>query len=57
MQERFGQWTLRHYDELICRLLQADEVRCVWRQGNTDSTGRVPGNDDILQWQWKKRHY
>ena len=56
--ERFGQWTLRDYDELICRLLQADEVRCTWRQGNpTDLAGRVPGNDDILQWQWKKRHY
>ncbi len=55
--ERFGQWMMCDYDEMICRLLQADEVRCAWRQGNTDSTGRVPGNEDILQWQWKKRHY
>jgi hypothetical protein len=58
MLERFGQWMLRDYDELICRLLEADEVRCVWRQGNSgDVEGRVPGNEDILQWQWKKRHY
>ncbi len=56
--ERFGQWTLRDYDEMICRLLQADEVRCAWRQANSaDLAGRVPGNEDILQWQWKKRHY
>ena len=56
--ERFGQWTLREYDEVICRLLQADEVRCAWRQADTPGMeGRVPGNEDILQWQWKKRHY
>ena len=56
--ERFGQWTLREYDEMICRLLQADEVRCAWRHGNSyDRQGGVPGNEDMLQWQWKKRHY
>ena len=56
--ERFGQWTLRDYDEMICRLVQADEVRCAWRQANTaDLPGRIPGNEDMLQWQWKKRHY
>lgn len=56
--ERFGQWTLREYDEMICRLLQADEVRCAWRQANSaDAPGRVPGNEDMLQWQWKKRRY
>ena len=56
--ERFGQWTLREYDEMICRLLQANEVRCAWRQSNSANlTSRVPGNEDILQWQWKKRHY
>lgn len=56
--ERFGLWTLREYDEMICRLLQADEVRCAWRQASSaDLTSRVPGNEDILQWQWKKRHY
>ncbi len=38
--ERFGQWTLREYDEMICRLLLADEVRCAWRQANSaDLTG------------------
>ena len=57
MLERFGQWTLRDYDEMICRLMQADEVRCAWRQAIPDLAGRVPGNEDILQWQWKKRHY
>jgi hypothetical protein len=56
--ERFGQWTLREYDEIICHLLQADEVRCEWRQANHDSLpSRVPGNEDMLQWQWKKRRY
>ena len=56
--ERFGQWTLREYDEMICRLLQADEVRCAWRQANSaDAPGRVPGNEDMLLWQWKKRRY
>jgi hypothetical protein len=56
--ERFGQWTLREYDEMICRLLQADEVRCQWRQTpSSDLPCRVPGNEDVLQWQWKKRHY
>jgi hypothetical protein len=56
--ERFGQWTLHDYDEVICHLLQADEVRCSWRQASSaDAAGRVPGNEDILQWQWKKKHY
>jgi len=57
--ERFGQWTLREYDEVICRLLQADEVRCAWRQPDAAGTPgcRVPGNEDMLQWQWKKRRY
>ncbi|HKV57676.1 MAG TPA: hypothetical protein VJO32_05320 [Ktedonobacteraceae bacterium] len=56
--ERFGQWMLREYDEVICRLLQADEVRCAWRQPDLDTPdGRVPGNEDMLQWQWKKRRY
>lgn len=58
LMERFGQWTLHEYDEMICRLLQADEVRCAWRQAiSPEQPGRVPGNEDILQWQWKKRHY
>lgn len=57
--ERFGQWTLREYDEVICRLLQANEVRCAWRQPDAAGTPgcRVPGNEDMLQWQWKKRRY
>ena len=57
--ERFGQWTLREYDEVICRLLQADEVRCAWRQPEpADALAcGVPGNEDMLQWQWKKRRY
>lgn len=57
--ERFGQWTLREYDEVMCRLLQADEVRCAWRQPEPADTSacRVPGNEDMLQWQWKKRRY
>ena len=56
--DRFGQWMLREYDEVICRLLQADEVRCQWRQPHNDGEPcRVPGNDDRLQWQWKKRRY
>lgn len=56
--DRFGQWMLREYDEVICRLLQADEVRCQWRQPNNDGEPcRVPGTDDMLQWQWKKRRY
>jgi hypothetical protein len=55
---RFGQWPLHDYDEVICHLLQADEVRCSWRQASSaDAAGRVPGNEDILQWQWKKKHY
>ncbi len=56
--DRFGQWMLSEYDEIICRLLQADEVRCEWRQANHDSLPcRVPGHEDMLQWQWKKRRY
>ena len=56
--ERFGQWMVSEYDEIICRLLQADEVRCEWRQANRDSLPcRVPGHEDMLQWQWKKRRY
>ena len=56
--DRFGQWMLREYDEVICSLLQADEVRCQWRQPNNNGEPcRVPGNDDMLQWQWKKRRY
>lgn len=56
--DRFGQWTLREYDEVICRLLQADELRCEWRQPDNDKLPcRVPGNQDMLQWQWKKRRY
>jgi hypothetical protein len=57
--ERFGQWTLREYDEIICSLLQADEVRCEWRQANHGDSlpCHVPGNEDMLQWQWKKRRY
>ena len=56
--DRFGQWTLREYDEVICRLLQADELRCEWRQPDNDNLPcRVPGNEDMLQWQWKKRRY
>jgi len=56
--DRFGQWMLHEYDEVICRLLQADEVRCQWRQPNNNGEPcRVPGNDDMLQWQWKKRRY
>ena len=57
--ERFGQWALREYDEVICRLIQADEVRCAWRQPDSvDAPAcRVPGNEDMLQWQWKKRRY
>jgi hypothetical protein len=55
---RFGQWTLREYDEVICRLLEADEVRCEWRQAvSTGLPGRVPGSEDMLVWQWKKRRY
>ncbi|HLX57877.1 MAG TPA: hypothetical protein VKR83_12705 [Ktedonobacteraceae bacterium] len=50
---RFGQCTLREYDELICNLLQAGEVRCEWRQPGMDGL-RVPGNEDILLWQVKK---
>ncbi|MGH2495312.1 MAG: hypothetical protein ACRDIV_11470 [Ktedonobacteraceae bacterium] len=56
--ERFGQWTLHEYDEVMCRLLQTDEVRCAWRQADLDMPDcRVPGNEDMLQWQWKKRRY
>jgi hypothetical protein len=56
--ERFGQWMLREYDEIMCRLLQADEVRCEWRQAASDALPcRVPGNEDLLVWQWKKRRY
>ncbi len=56
--DRFGQWMLREYDEVICRLLQADEVRCQWRQPNNNGEPcRVPGNDDMLQWHWKRRRY
>src|SRR5260370_6325994 len=56
--DRFGQWMLREYDEVICRLLKPDEVRCQWRQPNNNGEPcRVPGNDDMLQWQWKKRRY
>ncbi|HVB76006.1 MAG TPA: hypothetical protein VNE38_20835 [Ktedonobacteraceae bacterium] len=58
--ERFGQWMLRDYDDVICHLLQAGEVRCEWRQpggGATSDSQRVPGNEDILLWQDKKRRY
>ncbi|HEU0000171.1 MAG TPA: hypothetical protein VFQ36_04695 [Ktedonobacteraceae bacterium] len=57
--ERFGQWTLHEYDEVMCRLIQEDEVRCAWRQPEPADTSacRVPGNEDVLQWQWKKRRY
>ncbi len=56
--ERFGQWMLGEYDEIICRLLEADEVHCAWRQANQGShPTRVPGHEDMLQWQWKKRRY
>jgi hypothetical protein len=56
--ERFGEWMLREYDEVMCRLLQADEVRCEWRQPDRENLPcRVPSNEDMLQWQWKKRRY
>jgi hypothetical protein len=56
--ERFGQWMLREYDEVMCRLLQSGEVRCEWRQPDRENLPcRVPGDEDMLQWQWKKRRY
>ena len=56
--DRFGQWTQSEYDAIICRLLQADEVRCEWRQANQENLPcRVPGHEDMLLWQWKKRRY
>ena len=56
--DRFGQWMLSDYDEVICRLLQADDLRCEWRRPNhADFPYRVPGPEDMLQWQWKKRRY
>ncbi len=56
--DRFGQWTQSEYDAIICRLVQADEVRCEWRQANQENLPcRVPGHEDMLLWQWKKRRY
>jgi hypothetical protein len=62
----FGAYLLCEYDEIIGRLLENGDVRCEWRragQAGQQATGtgqgqrRIPGHDDVLQWQESKRHY
>ncbi|HZS77267.1 MAG TPA: hypothetical protein VFA41_11695 [Ktedonobacteraceae bacterium] len=57
----FGQWTLEDYDEIIYQLLQEETLRCEWRQRTSMQSGndaqRIPGNEDTLWWQLKKRRY
>lgn len=66
---RFGSHLLSEYDQVIVELLEAGTLRCEWRgrpaqtaqathatQGGQQER-RVPGNDDLLLWQAKKRHY
>jgi hypothetical protein len=60
---QFGAHLASEYDQIIIELVEAGALRCDWRgRGAYGTQGgqqerRVPGNDDLLLWQAKKRHY
>lgn len=53
----FGDYLLREYDEVICKLLESGEAYCEWRQAATSDGRHAPGNEDVLLWQKGKRRY